>query len=369
MVDQLPSRPQKGRGAVSNGVGRYEPHTRVVVDDGWCVQDDADFAGKFRTEVTVERAKSALNRNTSPDLPFDRSLNPYRGCEHGCVYCYARPTHAYVNLSPGLDFESKLFAKTNLAQVLEDELRKPGYVPATVMVGSNTDAYQPIERDLKITREVLTVLHAFRHPTAVVTKSALIRRDIDILADLARDNLLVVGISLTTLDRHLARTLEPRAATPAKRLQTMRSLADAGVPVEVLAAPMIPTLNDHELEAILAASARAGATRARYTLVRLPLELKDLFGEWLTSHVPGKAKRVMNLLRQSRGGQLYVSDFATRMSGTGVHAKLLNQRFHLACKKTGLQNTGLAPAQPGAYKLSTHLFHRPPRLGDQLRLL
>lgn len=363
MVDVLPNQPKKGRGAVSNATGRFEPHARVGIDDGWALAEDDTPAPKLKTEITAETVRRALTRNASPDIPFDRSLNPYRGCEHGCVYCYARPSHAYMNLSPGLDFESKLFVKKDMAKALEAELRKPGYRPAPVMIGANTDPYQPIERDHRITRELLEVLHAFRHPTVIITKSHLVTRDVDILADMAKDNLISVGVSLTTLDADLARTMEPRAATPPRRLDAMRILSGAGVPVAVMAAPMVPTLNDHELEAIMRASRDMGATRANYILLRLPRELKDLFSEWLQTHAPGKAKRVMNLLSQSRNGQLYVSDFGTRMSGTGVHAQLLSQRFKLACKKLGLR-----PAGTGEFPLNCDAFMRPPRAGDQLGL-
>lgn len=364
MVDAFALRdrllPKKGRGAVSNATGRFEPLAHEAVDDGWHLGEDEAALPKLRTEVTVERAKSALTRNSSPDIAFDRSLNPYRGCEHGCVYCYARPSHAYMNLSPGLDFESKLFVKKDMAQVLEAELRKRSYTPAPVMLGANTDPYQPLEREHRVTRDVLEVLHRFRHPVMIVTKSHLITRDVDILADMAKDNLVSVGVSLGTLDGGLARTLEPRAATPKRRLDAMRILAEAGVPVMVLAAPLVPTLNDYELEAILAASAQAGASGAEYILLRLPREVKDLFAEWLQTHVPHKAKRVMSVLRQSRGGRLYVSDFSSRMSGTGVHAQLLAQRFALACKKNGL-----VPAKLGACTLSTTTFQRPLDTGNQ----
>jgi len=363
MVDEIPNCAKKGRGAVSNAAGRFEPHARVAVDDGWTLGEDNTSSPKLRTEVTAERVKSPFARNTSPDIPFDRSLNPYRGCEHGCVYCYARPSHAYMNLSPGLDFESKLFAKTNLADALEAELRKPSYTPAPVMIGANTDAYQPIERDYRITREILEVLRAYRHPTMIVTKSHLITRDLDILSDMARDNLVSVAVSVTTLNATLARHMEPRAATPTRRLAAIRALSNAGVPTMVFAAPMIPTLTDVELEAILEAGRDYGASAASYILVRLPLEIKDLFGEWLAAHAPGKAQRILSLLSQSRGGQLYRSDFTTRMTGTGVHAQLLSQRFRLVCKKLGLR-----PADPTQHSLNTKAFMRPPRAGDQLGL-
>jgi len=364
MVEILPDQPKKGRGAVSNAAGRFEPHARVAIDDGWNLVDEEAAPPKLKTEVTVECAKSALTRNASPDLPFDRSLNPYRGCEHGCVYCYARPSHAYMNLSPGLDFESKLFVKKDLAAVLEAELRKPSYQPAPVMIGANTDPYQPIERNHRITRELLEVLHAYRHPAVIITKSHLITRDVDLLREMAAEGLVSVGISLTTLDAGLARTMEPRASTPPKRLEAMRVLSGAGVPVAVLAAPMVPTLNDHELEAILQASSVAGATVATYILLRLPRELHGLFDEWLQTHVPNKAKRVMSLLSQSRGGGHNDSQFGTRMTGTGVHAQLLSQRFGLACKKLGLVR-----ADPGEFKLNVDAFTRPARVGDQLTLI
>ncbi len=357
------SLPKKGRGAVSNAAGRFEPYAREAVDDGWRLGEDEEPLPKFRTEVTLEHVKSALTRNTSSDIAFDRSLNPYRGCEHGCVYCYARPSHAYMNLSPGMDFESKLFVKKGMAQVLQAQLRKPSYAPAPVMIGANTDPYQPIERHHRVTRDLLEVLRAHRHPTVIVTKSHLVTRDVDILADMAKDNLVSVGVSLCTLEGGLARTLEPRAATPARRLDAMRILSDAGVPVTVLAAPIVPTLNDHELESILAASAGAGASSATYILLRLPLELKQLFAEWLVAHVPNKAKRVMSVLSQSRGGQHYVSDFGVRMTGTGVHAKLLNQRFQLACSKNGL-----TPAEPGALPLNKTAFRPPVHVGEQISL-
>lgn len=362
MIDVLPNQARKGRGAVSNAAGRFEPHARAAIDDGWDFVDPD--APRLRTEVTVETARTAMARNASPDIPFDRSLNPYRGCEHGCVYCYARPSHAYHNLSPGLDFETKLFARANLAEALERELRRPGYRPAPVMIGANTDPYQPIEREHRITREVLEVLRAYRHPACIITKSAGIVRDLDILGDMARDGLVSVGVSLTTLDGSLARTLEPRAATPGKRLKAIEALSGAGVPVCVMAAPMIPTLNDHELEAILAAGAEAGAALATYILLRLPGEVEGLFAEWLDAHAPGKKARVLSLLSQSRSGQLNDAAFTSRMTGVGVHAKLLSQRFRLACKKLGLN-----AAERDGFDLDAGQFACPPRAGDQLNLL
>lgn len=370
MVDVLPPQARKGRGCVSNAAGRFEPHAREAVDDGWdpgtgwhAAGWDGEAPPPLRTEVTCETVKSALTRNASPDIPFDRSLNPYRGCEHGCVYCYARPSHAYMNLSPGLDFETKLFAKPGLAEVLERELRKPNYRPAPVMIGANTDPYQPVERDYRVTRRVLEVLRDYKHPACIVTKSANIVRDLDILAEMAADGLVSVGVSVTTLNGDLARTLEPRAAAPAKRLKTIAALSGAGVPVCVMAAPLIPTLNDFELEAILAHARDAGADLAAYILLRLPRELDGLFGEWLDAHAPGRKARVLNLLRESRGGRLNDANFGARMTGLGVHAKLLNQRFHVACRKLGLN-----AAEPGAFDLRCDLFARPPRPGDQLGL-
>lgn len=366
MIDSMPNTYTKGRGAVSNAAGRFEPHARQAVDDGWdlgCDLNDEDTP-RLRTEVTVETVRSAMTKNTSPDIPFDRSLNPYRGCEHGCVYCYARPSHAYLNLSPGLDFETKLFAKPGLSQALEAELRKPGYQPAPVMIGANTDPYQPIERDYRVTRQLLEVLHAYRHPAVIITKSAGITRDLDILSAMAADGLVSVGVSITTLDAKLARTLEPRAATPAKRLGAVEALTGAGVPVCLMAAPMIPTLNDFELEAILAAGAEAGAKLATYILLRLPREVEGLFAEWLDAHAPGKKARVLSLLSQSRDGALNDANFTSRMTGIGPHARLLSQRFHLACKKLGLN-----PADPKGFNLTTDHFTRPPKVGDQLSML
>ncbi|MHC8508658.1 MAG: PA0069 family radical SAM protein [Rhodospirillales bacterium] len=286
--------------------------------------------------MTEESPRRALNYNQSPDIGFDRSINPYRGCEHGCVYCYARPSHSYLGLSPGLDFESRLFAKGDIAKVLERELRKPGYQARPVMLGANTDCYQPLERERGLTRKVLEVLDAFNHPAVVVTKSTGVTRDLDILSRMAARNLARAAVSVTTLDADLARNLEPRAAAPPKRLETIRALADAGVPVTVMAAPIIPCLNDHELEAILQAAADAGACGAGMTLLRLPYELKDLFVEWLDAHAPLKKDRVLSHIRAMRGGQLYVADFKTRRKGEGVYADLLQRRFRLAVERFGL---------------------------------
>jgi DNA repair photolyase len=352
----------KGRGAVSNATGRFEAHTRHDVDDGWQGSRD-DRPAPPTTVVVDELTRSVLSRNKSPDLPFDRSINPYRGCEHGCVYCYARPSHAFLGLSPGLDFESRLFAKAGAARVLEKELRKPNYRPRPIMLGANTDPYQPIERQRRITRGILEVLAAFNHPLTITTKSALVARDIDILAPMAERRLVGVAISVTTLDARLARTMEPRAASPRRRLETIRALAAAGIPVKVLVAPVIPFLTDHEIESILAAATGAGAGAADYILLRLPMELKDLFAQWLRTHEGHKARHVLSQLRESRDGHLYISDFGTRMKGTGVFADLLAQRFRIACRRLGLD-----AANPAERELDTTLFTPPPAIGEQLSL-
>lgn len=361
--ESLQTKPLKGRGAASNAAGRFERTGFERVDDGWA-QEDLGVA-PLRTTVTHEAVKKIVSTNRSPDIPYDVSINPYRGCEHGCVYCYARPSHAYLGLSPGLDFESRLFVKDGAADRLDDMFRKPGYQPKLIMLGANTDPYQPIEREHRVTRALLEVFAAYNHPVAITTKSALVTRDLDLLGPMAAKGLAAVAVSLTTLDRTLARTLEPRAPTPGKRLDAMRTLADAGVPVSVLASPMIPALNDHELEALLQASADAGARTAGYILLRLPLELKDLFSEWLSVHAPDRAKHVLNRLRESRDGNLYVSDFASRMRGRGVQADLLAQRFQLACRKLGLN-----PASDSLERqFDVTQFRVPPRPGDQMRLL
>ena len=361
MVDLMPIQARKGRGAVSNETGRFEARTAHRVDDGWTL-DDAD-APPLRTTVTIERPKRIIARNTSPDIPFDRSINPYRGCEHGCVYCFARPTHAFHGLSPGLDFESRLFAKPDAAALLETELRRPIYRPATIAIGTNTDPYQPIEKDRRIMRGVLEVLDAYNHPVSIVTKSALILRDLDILASMAERGLVGAAVSVTTLDRELARRLEPRAATPARRIDTIAALAGAGVPVACMTAPMIPGLHDHEMETILEAAAAAGATAAEYILLRLPLEIKDLFAEWLDAHAPARKNKVLNMMRASRDGHLYVADWGRRMKGTGTYAELLAKRFRLAEKRLGLANHPAA-----GFRLRADLFAPPPRAGDQLNL-
>ena len=358
--------PIKGRGAVSNHSGRFERERSESVDDGWDL-DDRDLP-PLRTQVTDETPRSIIARNTSPDIPFDRSINPYKGCEHGCVYCFARPTHAYMGLSPGLDFESRLFAKPTAPALLERELSKPGYKPRTLHLGTNTDPYQPIEKTRRITRGILKVLDAFNHPVSITTKSALICRDLDILGPMAARGLFSANVSVTTLDRRLARALEPRAPTPERRLETIRALSNAGIPTSVMAAPMIPVLNDCELEAILENAADAGASAAGYILLRLPLEIKDLFTEWLDTHAPDKAAHVLSQMRDARSGVLYEQDFGTRMTGSGERAKLLSKRFNLACRRLGLK-----PARGDGYQMDATLFRVPrrtlhPLAGDQLRL-
>lgn len=357
---QQPVQPRKGRGAVGNQTGRFESEVRVAFDDGWGTLDEEPLP--LDTTYTRDTAKTIIARNDSPDIPFDRSINPYRGCEHGCIYCFARPTHAYLGLSPGLDFESRIFVKEDAASLLRAELSKPGYSCETIALGANTDPYQPIERKLEITRRVLEVLREFRHPVGIVTKSALVARDIDILAEMARDRLAVVSVSLTTLDRALARKMEPRAATPERRLETIAALSSAGIPVSVLTSPMIPALNDMEMERLLEAAAERGAKGAGYTLLRVPLEIKDLFEDWLAAHAPNKAKHVMSLLRDTHGGKPYVSQWGTRMRGTGPYAEMLRIRFERACDRLKLNE------RRGLWRLDTSMFRAPPRLGDQLSL-
>jgi DNA repair photolyase len=328
---------RKGRGATGNEPHRFERVLREADGDALdaaLIEDDAP--PPFATEVRHERVKSLLAYNDSPDLGFDRSINPYRGCEHGCVYCYARPTHGYLNLSPGLDFETKLTAKTNAAEILRNELASRGYTPAVVNIGSATDAYQPIERDLRITRGVLEVLAQARHPLAIVTKSSLVERDIDLLAPMARLGLVAVFISVTTLDHDLSRTLEPRAASPTRRLRTVKALAEAGIRVDVNFSPVIPFINEPELENVLQAAAQAGARSAHYTVLRLPWEVAPLFRDWLGAHYPQRAERVMHRVQDMRGGRDYDADFATRMKGHGTWAALIRQRFDKACARYGL---------------------------------
>lgn len=329
----------KGRGAVSSPQGRFASRLRDPFDDGW--EQESEPGAPLRTTVTAETARSIISHNDSPDLPFEQSLNPYRGCEHGCIYCYARPSHAYWDLSPGLDFETRLFAKPNAALLLREALAKPAYHCRPIAIGANTDAYQPIERQWQITRQVLEVLLEARHPATIVTKSALIERDLDLLAEMAARGLVQVMVSVTTLDRELARIMEPRAAAPRRRLETLQALAEVGVPVGVLTAPVIPALNDSDLEAILESASGAGARWAAYTLLRLPYELKDLFREWLEAHHPLKATHVMSQVRQNRGGKENDSDFGSRMRGTGVLADLIERRFQLACRRFGLNRERL----------------------------
>src|SRR5712675_2070581 len=324
---------RRGRGAQSNASGRFEAEARLAFDDGW---QSLDELPPFKTTVAVDTARKVITRNDSPDIGFDRSINPYRGCEHGCIYCFARPTHAYLGLSPGLDFETRILFKPDAANLLVAELASPKYRPDVVAMGTNTDPYQPVERELKITRQILRVLSDFNNPVGIVTKGHLVTRDIDILADMAKRNLAEVFLSVTTLDKNLARDMEPRASAPHRRLDAIKALADAGVPVGVMTAPMIPGLNDHEMEAILEAATEAGATRAGFSVLRLPLEIKDLFQEWLRQHRPDRAEKVLSLIRQMRGGALYQAEFGLRMRGEGPIAQLLAARFSAAVKRLGL---------------------------------
>src|SRR6195256_1310821 len=328
-----PPQPRKGRGAGTNESGRFESEKRVPFDDGWGASE-AEPA-RLPTTLSVDTTRTIIARNDSPDIGFDRSINPYRGCEHGCIYCYARPSHAYLGLSPGLDFETRIFYKPNAAALLRDELRKKNYVCRPIALGSNTDPYQPAERKFGITRAILEVLRDFHHPVTIVSKGALVQRDIDILSDMAREKLAVVTISVTTLDRERPRHMEPRAATPERRLETIAALAAAGVPTGVLSAPMIPALNDNEMEAILARAREAGASAAGYTLLRLPLELKGLFKEWLETHEPQKSAHVLSLVAQCHGGKLYDSAWSKRMVGGGPYAEMLAARFDRACRRLG----------------------------------
>jgi len=347
---------QKGRGAQSSPDPRYVDFSREALDDGWTEQE----CPPLRTEVQIDTSRTIITYNQSPDVPFDRSINPYRGCEHGCVYCFARPSHAYLDLSPGLDFESRLFMKPEAATLLANELAKPGYKPAPIALGVNTDAWQPIERKYGITRALLKVLMEFRHPVTMITKSALIERDIDLLAPMAEQGLVQVMISVTSLDRELSRRMEPRAAAPHRRLQTIRTLNEAGIPVGILFAPVIPVLNDSEMDSVLAAVAEAGAITAGYVMLRLPREVKELFQQWLQLHYPLKAEHVLNRVRDLRGGKLNSTEFGERMTGQGEYARVIEQRFRLACKKTGLKREGAALRSDG--------FRVPIRAGDQLAL-
>jgi DNA repair photolyase len=353
-----PAIPPRGRGAPFNPEGRFESEVRDAFDDGW--GDLPEEPRQVPTTVTAETARSILSHNDSPDIPFSRSINPYRGCEHGCIYCYARPTHAYLNLSPGLDFETRIFAKVNAAELLREALARPGYRCEPIALGANTDPHQPAEREWRITRRVLEVLFECEHPVTITTKSAMVERDLDLLAPMARKNLVRVFLSLATLDHELARRLEPRASAPRRRVEAMRRLAQAGVPVGVIAAPVIPLLTDPQLEAVLEAARDAGATQAGYVLLRLPHEVLGLFKAWLGHHYPLKAAHVMSLVRQMRGGRENDPDFGTRMRGEGAFAALLARRFHVACARLGLSARRMLP-------LDCSRFRRPSP-GGQLGL-
>ncbi len=355
---KLPAETRRGRGAISNASGRFETHERFLADDGWDTAEREHTPR--RTEVTIDSSKSVIAPNDSPDVGFDRSINPYRGCEHGCVYCFARPTHAWLGLSPGVDFESRLFAKPDAAQVLVGELAKPGYACRPIAMGTNTDPYQPLEQRMEITRSILQVLSEHDHPVTIVTKSHAIVRDIDILAPMAERRLVRVALSVTTLDRSLARVMEPRASTPQRRLAAIRRLTQAGIPTGAMVAPIIPAINDMEIEEILRACVWAGAGGAAYVLLRLPLEIKDLWAEWLETHFPDRAGKVMRLLREMRGGRDYDSRFSLRMRGTGPYAQLMARRFRLAKKRHGLD------AEEPALDVGS--FRKPIRPGDQLTL-
>ncbi|WP_187830301.1 PA0069 family radical SAM protein [Siccirubricoccus phaeus] len=364
-VSPGPGLPRKGRGALSNPAVRFESTAREAFDDGWGSLEALADLPPLPTTLIREKSRSAMAWNDSPDIGFDRSLNPYRGCEHGCVYCYARPSHAYVGYSPGLDFETKLLFKPDLPALLEKELRKPGYQARPVALGANTDPYQPVERTLLITRQVLEVLDRFSHPVTIVTKSAGVLRDLDILQRMAARRLVHVCVSVTTLDAALARKMEPRAATPGRRLEAIRQLNAAGVPAGVLAAPMIPGLNDAELERILSASAAAGAQRAGYVLLRLPLEIRQLFEEWARAHFPDRAARILALVRETRGGRMYDSRFGQRQTGTGIYADMLANRFKVAITRLGMNKAGV-----GGQGLDCSLFAPPAEAGPrQLALL
>lgn len=347
----------RGRGALTNAGGRYEVETRVSEPDGWSELEAQTIA----TQIVFERARTIVTRNESPDISFDRSVNPYRGCEHGCVYCFARPSHANMGLSPGLDFETRLFAKTNAAELLEKELAAPGYEARTMAIGTNTDPYQPIEREQKITRSVLEVLARTDHPVGIVTKSALVLRDLDILAPMARKGLVKVALSITTLDPKLARVMEPRASAPSRRLTAIEELAKAGVPATVMVAPIIPAINDHEIETILTRAAAMGAREAGYVMLRLPLELRELFEEWLAAHFPDKLRHVMTLVASMRKGKAYDPTWGERQTGTGPFAWMIGRRFEAAAARNGYARERM--------KLRTDLFHRPTLRGEQLSLL
>src|SRR5260221_5285666 len=349
---------RRGRGTLSNASGRYEPTARIAFDDGWQSLEDLPA---FATTVSVDSTRRIITRNESPDISFDRSINPYRGCEHGCVYCFARPTHAFLGLSPGLDFESKLFVKPEAPRLLERELSAAGYQPRTIAIGTNTDPYQPIEREYRVMRGILEVLERCGHPVGIVTKSALVLRDLDILARMAQRHLVKVALSVTTLDARLARVMEPRAATPPRRLQALRELTAAGGPASVVVAPVIPALNDAEIERILDAAAAVGVREAGYVLLRLPLEVRDLFREWLMANFPDRYRHVFKLIRETRGGKDYDSSWNARMTGTGPVAWMIGRRFELACEKLGFNKMRT--------RLTADHFCPPRRPAEQLTLL
>ncbi|WP_109612167.1 PA0069 family radical SAM protein [Pseudaminobacter salicylatoxidans] len=349
---------RRGRAAGINPSGRFEPVTRHVFDDGWSTLEELP---PFKTEVQTEKPRTIITRNSSPDISFDRSINPYRGCEHGCVYCFARPTHSYMGMSPGLDFESRLFAKPDAARLLDKELSRDGYQPRTIAIGTNTDPYQPIEKQWRIMREILEVLEARKHPVGIVTKSALVVRDIDILSRMAEQGLAKVALSVTTMDRMIARTMEPRAATPTRRLEAIRQLSDAGIPVGVMVAPIIPGLTDSEIERILDSARAAGAGEAGYVILRLPLEVSPIFKDWLLRHYPDRYRHVMSLIRSMRDGKDYDSEWGKRMKGTGPYAWQIGRRFEITARKLGLN---LREAS-----LRTDLFVAAEKRNEQLVLL
>ena len=349
---------RRGRGTRSNVSGRFEAETRETIDDGW--ESGADLPA-FKTTIHPETARTVITRNDSPDISFDQSVNPYRGCEHGCTYCYARPTHCYLGHSAGLDFETQLYAKPNAAELLEIELAKSSYKPATIALGTNTDPYQPIERQLGITRQILEVLEAACHPVAIVTKSALVLRDQDILSPMADNGLAKVALSVTTLDRRLARAMEPRASTPSKRLQALAVLSAAGIPTAVMVAPVIPALNDHEIEGILEAALKAGVKEAGYVMLRLPLEIKELFREWLATDYPDRSNRVIKLIKDMHDGRDYRSEFGLRQKGSGPYAAQVAMRFRLALKRLGLNEC--------RERLRTELFRSQATTSGQLSLI
>lgn len=354
---RLPEHRRPGRGAASNLSGRFEPLRREAFDDGW---DSQEALPPLKTEVQEERARTIITRNQSPDLSFDRSINPYRGCEHGCIYCFARPSHAFMGLSPGLDFETRLFAKPNAAELLERELSRPGYQPRVIAIGTNTDPYQPLERGYGLMRDILEVLENCGHPVAIVTKSALVARDIDILARMAERNLVKVALSVTTLDKKLCRAMEPRASAPHKRLSAIKALSEAGIPASMMMAPVIPALTDSEIEAVLEAAADHGASEAGFVLLRLPLEVSELFRDWLLRERPDRYRHVMNLIRSMRGGKDYDAKLGERLRGQGPYADQIAKRFSLAAKRLGLNLR--------KKKLSTEHFVQPQKGGVQLDL-